>query len=197
MKQSILKSVTRILICLFLAGVVPVSLHSSLSVLHADAAKKKKKKKKSSSKKPTAKQKKQAKSYYKRGMDKAKNKDYTGALEDLKKSYKLVPSKQIKSMITKLTTRAKKQESASPVAETVGSPAPVKKGPRINTTAYADELFNLTGELQASNKEIARATKYFQLEKPVKKTVALDSKPFFSRDDFEKEARLNPDNLFN
>ena len=196
MKQSILKSVTRILICLFLAGVVPVSLHSSLSVLHADAAKKKKKKKKSSSKKPTAKQKKQAKSYYKRGMDKAKNKDYTGALEDLKKSYKLVPSKQIKSMITKLTTRAKKQESAAPVAETVGSPAPVKKGPRINTTAYADELFNLTGELQASNKEIARATKYFQLEKPVKKAVALDSKPFFSRDDFEKEARLNPDNLY-
>ena len=32
---------------------------------------------------------------------------------------------------------------------------------RLNTAAYADELYNLTGELQASNKELARATRYF------------------------------------
>ena len=129
MKHSILKFLTHFLICLFLVGAIPFSFNSSASNLYADEAKKKKKKKKSSSKKPTAKQKKQAKSYYKRGMDKAKNKDYAGALEDLKKSYKLVPSKQIKSMIPKLTTRSKKQESTAPVAETVGSPAPVKKIP--------------------------------------------------------------------
>ena len=67
---------------------------------------------------------------------------------------------------------------------------------RFNSAAYADELFNLTGELQASNKELAKATRYFYNEDPIKQPVAIESKPYFSRKDFENEAKLNPDNLY-
>jgi len=67
---------------------------------------------------------------------------------------------------------------------------------RFNTAAYADELFNLTGELQASNKELARATRYFYGGEQKKQVVSLDSKPYFSTEDFEKESRMNPDNLY-
>ena len=68
------------------------------------------------------------------------------------------------------------------------------KKDRFNSAAYADELFNLTGELQASNKELARATRYFYDNEPKKQTVAIESKPFFTTEDFEKESRMNPDN---
>ena len=54
----------------------------------------------------------------------------------------------------------------------------------------------MTGELQSSNKELARATRYFYEEETKKQAVALDSKPFFTREDFEKESKLNPDNLY-
>ena len=67
---------------------------------------------------------------------------------------------------------------------------------RVNTAAYADELFNLTGELEASNKELARATRYFYQEEPKKAPVTFDSKPYFTTEDFEKESRMNPDNLY-
>ena len=124
-------------------------------------------------KNPTAKQKNQASSYYKRGLSKAKKKDYAGSLEDLKKSYKLVPSKKTKSQIQKITVLVKKQGSAAAEAEAVEikSPPIVKKGPRVNTAAYADELFNLTGELKSSNRELARATRYLYDEKPKQQNV--------------------------
>ncbi len=54
----------------------------------------------------------------------------------------------------------------------------------------------MTGELEASNKELAKATQYFYNEDPIKKPVSIESKPYFSRKDFENEARLNPDNLY-
>ena len=54
----------------------------------------------------------------------------------------------------------------------------------------------MTGELQASNKELARATQYFYEDDPIKKPVSIESKPYLSRKDFENEARLNPDNLY-
>ena len=59
-------------------------------------------KKFSQSKKPTKKDKKKATSYYKRGIKKAKKKDYEGALKDLKKSYKLYTSKKVKAKIDKI-----------------------------------------------------------------------------------------------
>lgn len=160
--------------------------------------KKSSKKKSSKSKKLSAKQKKQASSYYKRGMAKAKKKDYSGALEDLKKSYKLSPSKKTKSQIGKLSSLVKKQGSAPKGAEVeaIESLPLVRKGPRVNTAAYADELFNLTGELKSSNRELARATRYLYDEKPKPQNVSLQPKPFYTTADFEKEARLNPENLY-
>ena len=56
------------------------------------------------------------------------------------------------------------EEDSKPVSK-------VDKGPRINTAAYADELFNLTGELQASNKELAKATHLTKLTKVFKMLI--------------------------
>ncbi|MEE3204091.1 MAG: tetratricopeptide repeat protein [Candidatus Neomarinimicrobiota bacterium] len=198
-----MKLFTRLLLCLTLIGIFPLSEAGYVRAEAAEQSKKKKsskskKKKSSKKKKPTAKQKKQASSYYKRGLSKAKKKDYAGALEDLKKSYKLVPSKKTKSQIQKITALVKKQGSAAAEAEAVEikSPPIVKKGPRVNTAAYADELFNLTGELKSSNRELARATRYLYDEKPKQQNVSLQPKPFYTTADYEKESRLNPENLY-
>ena len=202
-----MKLFTRLLLYLALIGISPLSEAGYVRANSAEQSKKKKsskskkkssKKKSSKSKKPTAKQKKQANSYYKRGMAKTKKKDYTGALKDLKKSYKLVPSKKTKTQIGKITALVKKQKSAVPTSkvEALDSPPMVKKGPRINTAAYADELFNLTGELKSSNRELARATRYLYDEKPKQKNVSIQQKPFYTTADYEKEARMNPENLY-
>ena len=109
-----MKLFTRLLLCLTLVGIVQLPETGYLYANSAEQSKKKKsskskkkssKKKSSKSKKLSAKQKKQASSYYKRGMAKAKKKDYSGALEDLKKSYKLIPSIKTKSQISKLNKR--------------------------------------------------------------------------------------------
>ena len=171
MKQSILKSVTHFLICLFLAGAIPVSPDSSLSVLHAEAAKKKKKKKKNPP----------------HGQPGHSHNPPHG-----QPGHKHNEKKQKSS--SKKSKKKKSEKTTSAVA--VDPQSTVKKGSRINAAAYADELFNLTGELKSSNKELARAARYFQVDGPLKKAVALDSRPFFSKEDFEKEARLNPDNLY-
>ena len=80
--------------------------------------------------------------------------------------------------------------------EAVESPIISNKSNRSNSAAYADELFTLTGELEASNKELARATRYFNENDVKPKLVSTDSKPYFTTDDFEKESRLNPDNIY-
>ena len=84
-------------------------------------------------------------------------------------------------------TAEKKSDSAEEEKKTVN---------KFSTTKFADELFNLTGELEASNKELARATKYFYEEEEKQKPVSLDSRPFFTTDDFVKEANMNPDNIY-
>ena len=120
-----------------------------------------------------------------------------------KKKKKKKPSKKKKSSKKKKKSSKKKKKSSkkeskesAPSAEAIEAPPEKKKTTRFNTAAYADELFNLTGELQASNKELARATRYFYEDEPKKQAVALDSKPYFTREDFEKESKLNPDNLY-
>jgi len=135
--------------------------------------KKKKKKKKSSGKKSK-----------KKSSGKKKKKSAKG-------------SKKKKSSGKKKKSKKKKSKESSSTAVPIESASTVNNKPRINSAAYADELFNLTGELQASNRELARATRYYyDDENPQKKMVSMDSKPFFSREDFEKESRLNPDNLY-
>ncbi len=43
---------------------------------------------------------------------------------------------------------------------------------------------------------MARATRYFYGDEVKQQPVSLDSKPYFSTEDFEKESKLNPDNLY-
>ena len=137
------------------------------------AEQQKKKKKKSSSGKKTK----------KKSSSKKKKKSKKG-------------SKKKKSSGKKKKSKKKKSKESSPTAQPIESASTINKKSRINSAAYADELFNLTVELQASNRELARATRFYYKEDPQKRMVSLDSKPFFSREDFEKESRLNPDNLY-
>ena len=120
-----------------------------------------------------------------------------------KKSSSKKSSSKKSSSSKKKKKKKKRTKKASESTKTASSdadktePATVAtKTDRINTAAYADELFNLTGELQSSDKELARATRYFYEDEQKTKPVALDSKPFFTREDFEKESRMNPDNLY-
>ena len=166
-----MKFLTRLLICLILMGALPLSEAGSMRADSAEEQKKKKKKKKK-----------------KKGSGKKSKKKSSGKKKKSKKGSKK-KSKKKKS-------KKKKSKKSSSKAEPIESASSINKTSRINTAAFADELFNLTGELQASNRELARATRFFYQEEPKKQVVALDSKPFFSREDFEKEARLNPENLY-
>ena len=66
-----------------------------------------------------------------------------------------------------LLLSSKKQKATKPEST---KPLPiVNKGPQINVAAYADELYQLSSELEASNKEMAKATRYIYNEKPKKK----------------------------
>jgi len=161
------------LICLFLMGNLPISEKGFVRAESAEQQKKKKKKKKSSSGKKTK----------KKSSSKKKKKSKKG-------------SKKKKSSGKKKKSKKKKSKESSSTAEPIESASTINKKSRINSAAYADELFNLTVELQASNRELARATRFYYKEDPQKRMVSLDSKPFFSREDFEKESRLNPDNLY-
>ena len=172
---DLMKFLTKLLVCLILMGSFPISESGILRAESAEAQKKKQKKKKPSGKKSSSKKKKSSGKKKKKGSKKSKKKKSSGKKKKSKK---------------------KESEKSEAKAEPIESASSINKTPRINTAAYADELFNLTGELQASNKELARATRYFYEDEPKKKVVALDSKPFFSRKDFEKEARLNPENLY-
>ena len=188
-----MKIITRLVLSIALLGFFPIS---EVSEVRAELAEQKKKKKKKS----TSKKKKQAAKYYKRGMAKAKKKDYEGAIKDLKKSFKLNPSKKTKAQIGKLNKKIKTKEPSKDSLKTdQNNPTESlssKKYPRINTAAYADELFNLTGELQSSNRDLARATRYLYDDSPKKRAININSKPFLSTADFEKEAKLNPENLY-
>ena len=132
----------------------------------------------------------------KKKKKKKKKKSSTGKKTKKKSSGKKKKSKKKKSSGKKKKSKKKKSKESSSTAEPIESASTINKNSRINSAAYADELFNLTGELQASNRELARATRYYYKEDPQKRLVSLDSKPFFSREDFEKESRLNPDNLY-
>ena len=167
-----MKFLTRLLICFILMGNLPISEMGFVRADSEEQQKKKKKKKKSSGKKSK-----------KKSSSKKKKKSAKG-------------SKKKKSSGKKKKSKKKKSKKSASTAEPIESASTINKKSRINSAAYADELFNLTGELQASNRELARATRYYYKEDPQKRMVSLDSKPFFSREDFEKESRLNPDNLY-
>ena len=94
---------------------------------------------------------------------------------DKKKSSK--KKKKKKKRKKKKSEEESKPEEESEQKKETESSTNNKNTSRFNTAAYADELFNLTGELQASNKELARATRYFYDDEDKKQPVALESKP--------------------
>jgi len=166
-----MKFIKYLLVLVFILGGLPVSQSGDLraeSSSEQTKKKRRKKKKKSSSKKSSSSKKESSSKSKKKKRRKKKKK----------------PEEEAKSE----KTESSKVDN--------GSSNPTAKKDRFNTAAYADELFNLTGELQASNKELARATRYFYDNEPEKQTVAIESKPFFTTEDFEKESRMNPDNLY-
>ena len=127
-----MKFLTRLLICLFLMGNLPISEKGFVRAESAEQQKKKKKKKKSSTGKKTK----------KKSSGKKKKKSTKG-------------SKKKKSSGKKKKSKKKKSKESSSTAEPIESASTINNKPRINSAAYADELFNLTGELQASNRELA------------------------------------------
>ena len=165
-----MKLLKLLILSIFLTGGFPLSDLASLQAESSEQQKKKRKKKKKSSKKSSSKKKKKKK---KKSSSKKKKKK----------------KKKKKSENTGL------EENGS-TAESIESPSTSNKSKRSNSAAYADELFTLTGELQSSNKELARATRYFNEQDIKPKSVSVDNKPFFTTDDFEKESRLNPDNIY-
>ena len=161
-----MKLIQSLIISIILLVAVPLSDMGSLQAQSSSQSKKKKKK--SSSK---------------------KKKKKSSSKKKKKKSSSKKKKKKKKSKTDQAT-------SNSSNAEAIESAPKSKKSVRSNSAAFADELYNLTGELQASNRELARATKYFYEEETKKKPVSIDSKPFFTTEDFEKESRLNPDNIY-
>ena len=169
-----MKLLKLLILSIFLTGGLPLI---EISSLHADQSeqqkKKKEKEKKKSSKSSSSKRRR------KRKRNPAKN-----------------PPQKRRKKEKKKSSEAGGKAQASSVPEAIESPDGTKKSNRSNSAAYADELFTLTGELEASNKELARATRYFNETKAQPTPVSSEAQPYFTTDDFEKESRLNPDNLY-
>ena len=166
-----MKLLKLLILSIFLTGGFPLSDLASLQAESSEQQKKKRKKKKKSSKNSSSKKKK-------------------------KKKKKSASKKKKKKKKKKKTSENSDSGDRSSNAESIQSPTSSNQPKRSNSAAYADELFTLTGELQSSNKELARATRYFNEQDVKPKSVSMDSKPFFTTDDFEKESRLNPDNIY-
>ena len=86
---------------------------------------------------PTREVKEAAKFFYLQGLKKAEKKDYAEALEDLKKSYGLFPSKKIKIQIDKLASFLDNQTTTD-IED--GKPSFTKK------TAFIDKLASFFGK---------------------------------------------------
>ena len=142
-EYDFMKFIKYLLLLVFILGGLPVSQTWDLRAESAseETKKKKRKKKKKSSRKKSSSSKKESSS-------KSKKKK--------RRKQKKRPAEE---------TKSEKTESSEVDNDSDKSAA---KKDRFNSTAYADELFNLTGELQASNKELARATRYFYDNEPKK-----------------------------
>ena len=101
-----------------------------------------------------------AATYYKQGLKKAKEKDYTGALDDLIKAYKLFPDKKIKTQIDKLASFLGKkpilfaeegEKGKSFPEESDRSGKPAEKRP--NAMKLAGEIFDITESLNSSRRQ--------------------------------------------
>ena len=116
-----------------------------------------------------------------------------------KSSKKRKPSKKKKSSKKKRPSKKKKssKKKKAKSSSNASKPLPiVNKGPQINVAAFADELYQLSSELEASNNEMARATRYIYNDMPKKKIKNIESLPFLTTGDYEADARNNPNNIY-
>ena len=143
-----MKLLKLLILSIFLTGGLPLSDLASLQAESSEQQKKKRKKKKKSSNKSSSKKK--------------------------KKKKKKSSSKKKKKRKKKKTSEENDSGESSSKAEAIESTSSSNKSKRSNSAAYADELFTLTGELQSSNKELARATRYFN-EQDVKPKGATET----------------------
>ena len=142
-----------------------------------------------------------AATYYKQGLKKAKEKDYTGALDDLIKAYKLFPDKKIKTQIDKLTSFlgikpilfAKEGEKGKSFPEELDrSGKPAEKRP--NAMKLAGEIFDITESLNSSRRQseyMARNSYEHTYRKDIR------SKSRFENDirTLEKQLLVEPGNI--
>ena len=142
-----------------------------------------------------------AATYYKQGLKKAKEKDYTGALDDLIKAYKLFPDKKIKTQIDKLASFlgkkpilfAKKGEKEKYLPEESDrSVKPAEKRP--NAMKLAGEIFDITESLNSSRRQsdyMARNSHEHSYRKDIR------SKSRFENDirTLEKQLLVEPGNM--
>ena len=142
-----------------------------------------------------------AATYYKQGLKKAKEKDYTGALDDLIKAYKFFPDKKIKTQIDKLTSflgikpilfakEGEKGKSFPEESDKSGKPA--EKRP--NAMKLAGEIFDITESLNSSRRQseyMARNSYEHTYRKDIR------SKSRFENDirTLEKQLLVEPGNI--
>ena len=142
-----------------------------------------------------------AATYYKQGLKKAKEKDYTGALDDLIKAYKFFPDKKIKTQIDKLTSflgikpilfaeEGEKGKSFPEESDRSGKPA--EKRP--NAMKLAGEIFDITESLNSSRRQseyMARNSYEHTYRKDIR------SKSRFENDirTLEKQLLVEPGNI--
>ena len=142
-----------------------------------------------------------AATYYKQGLKKAKEKDYTGALDALIKAYKFFPDKKIKTQIDKLTSFlgikpilfAKEGEKGKSFPEESDrSVKPAEKRP--NAMKLAGEIFDITESLNSSRRQseyMARNSYEHTYRKDIR------SKSRFENDirTLEKQLLVEPGNI--
>ena len=142
-----------------------------------------------------------AATYYKQGLKKAKEKDYTGALDALIKAYKFFPDKKIKTQIDKLTSflgikpilfakEGEKGKSFPEESDRSGKPA--EKRP--NAMKLAGEIFDITESLNSSRRQseyMARNSYEHTYRKDIR------SKSRFENDirTLEKQLLVEPGNI--
>jgi len=134
--------------------------------------------------------------FYPGSVEAAQKKKSSGKKTKKKRKKKKSSKKKKKSSKKKKKSSKKKKSINKASTEPVQSPPPIKKGPKIDVASYADELFILTGQLAASNKVMTKATRYLYQERPQKKVIRIDAKPFLTTGDYELDARNNQDNIY-
>ena len=148
----------------------------------------------SAKKKPSKKQIAQASAYSKRGNSKAKQKDYTGALKDFQRAYKLNPSNSNRKKIQQLTSILKKQGRNVASKPTKAKVPPVSEIPMISPVRYANDIYNIAEAFELSSRNLARATNVLE-ESNAKKVERIKMRSAPSTDDLERAARIEPNDF--